>query len=531
MQISLENGLSNFICDYCHNLVLQFYDYFAMVNANQDDLLRMTVTVLKEEVFALPIDCVKEQLEFEAQEMKLDVDDDDARWLEYDEPMNGSVEESLKISKSTKRTKVSGKTRSKPAKTIKISQVSLSKEELEKLNYFELNKLPQSYTCSYLCPFCPKVSLNNDTIKFKTKTQVKVHIMKNHFSNLKQKERLDKAQTESRNLYPHCDICQKAIRKSKLNHVIEDHKFIHYDIKPYKCDLCCFSAHTRDGLRRHILKHEERVKCLSCFYCNMKFLTKDLRQDHIREKHQNKIITCDLCGMKLPSKRMTKIHFREHISQRLTLECERCLGGVRFPDERILALHRKRHERQDKTKKPLSCHLCEQKFNSNVMFKRHLRYHVEGKITACHICGKSVQMSTHALIHMKEPKTYKCEKCGEEFPGQYVLTRHIKKIHNPNILSCYLCGKMIPEYYMQRHLNTCNAGELRCTHCPMTFTKESARQLHNNKFHTGFKCKRCNMIFDNRTQMDFHQRYDENHVKTKSKKKVDQKKKGNVMNK
>lgn len=348
--------------------------------------------------------------------------------------------------------------------------------------------------------------------------------MKAHHSNLQYKQRLIKAQTVSKNMEPQCDICHKTLPDSKH----QDHKFIHYNIKPYNCDLCHFSAHTKEILKRHVLKHKsQRTK--RCFYCSRDFPSEHLRNEHIRATHSDKMLICDFCGEKLLGKLDAKKHFRKHQSNVLPFECERCPGGVRFPNKQVLTLHHQQHEREDKTNKQFACRLCERKLTSESAFKKHLRYHERDLIIACHICGKSVagneqrKIYNHLFAHQRKKKReemMKCDLCQEEFIGKNKLERHMRNIHNPNNQSCYRCGKMIPEYFMSRHLKFCSAGELRCQHCPMTFTKESARQLHNNKVHTGFKCKRCNIIFENRAEMDWHQRYDEYHLRTKSKKNV-----------
>ncbi|XP_063708694.1 zinc finger protein 761-like [Culicoides brevitarsis] len=500
VQISPENGFSNMICDFCYNTVEQFYGFYELVNTNQEALMSVEIHEMKEEIFAVPIEAPVD--------VKIHEDLDERGWFDKVEAplIEPPLEEIRKIAEKSKK------------KVAKDKKPKVVVEALENLDYFELIKLPPSYTCSFVCPLCPKRS----TERFGTKQELQSHIMEKH------KNRSSEAKLED--LHVQCDICNKPVKKFHQN---PDHKYFHYGIKPYKCDLCDFESHTRSTLRGHMRQlHSTLAKHIVCFYCRIEFGSTFARNEHVLKAHPDQLMTCDFCGEKLLGRYWAKLHFTKHIDEKLTIECERCPGGVRFHSEKVLQLHRKQHLREDKTRKRFACNLCERKFNSEAAFERHLRYHAKGHMVACHICGKTVQtnsylqMKSHARTHKKvEVQEFKCEKCDEVFQSRYKLTRHGNVVHNLNQVTCHLCGKVFAEQDLKRHLVYCNAGELKCRHCPMTFTKESARQLHNNKFHTGFKCRRCNIVFENRTQMDAHQRYDEYHVSTKSKKNIVKKEK------
>lgn len=502
--------MSNLVCDYCHNLILQFYGYFETVNANQNELLKMMVTVQEEEVFAIPIECVLEKTEVDKEIIKAENagghSDDDTGWFD-----NDGLLDSTEIKSSEPPIKLA-----EIKKSSKKKEIVFSKEELLNMNYCELKNLPLNFTCSYLCPLCP-----DTTQRFRIRSLVRPHIIKKHLAHLNCKIRSKEAQSLVENLDAVCDICNKSLPSNKITQYHNEHKFIHYDIKPYKCELCTFSADSKNTIRRHIQRHEARIKRYGCFYCKKNFASGGIRNSHIREKHSHKMIKCDLCNEMMVDKRTAKIHFMEHQTNSLMLECERCPGGIKFPDEQVLALHKTQHERADQMKKPLACHLCERSFMSEKLYKAHLEYHVEGVLSACHICGKTVvldtrrKMSHHAKTHMKKPEILKCGECGEEFSKRMMLARHISKIHNRREQSCYRCGKMIAAYLMKRHLNNCSFGEIRCAHCPMIFVKESARMKHTSMVHLGYKCKRCNIPFENSSQLEFHRRYDQNHGKAK----------------
>lgn len=483
-QISSENGLPNLVCDYCHNLILQFYGYFETVNANQDELMTMMVNVEKEKIFAVPIVKLEQKPDSFSLGNNTNVhsDDDDRGWFDHDELMNSPVEEHGEQPSSPEILELP----QRPYQRREVLKVEYSKEELSKLNYFELKNLPINFAYSYLCPLCP------ETNRFRIRTDLTSHILKTHDTHLPKSERVIKAQTEARNVEPQCDVCYKIISKSKHNLIYQDHKFVHYGINPYKCELCKFTAPRKDIIRQHIMKHKAQMRRQGCYYCPRNFLSNDLRNKHIRERHLDKLISCDLCGETLLAKHLAEDHFREHQNNSLMLECERCIGGIRLPDERVLALHKKQHEREGKYRKGLACHLCERTFKSEHAFKAHLGYHADGKISACPVCGKSITIydrtvSSHALSHLKKkPKTLKCNICDSEFRDRNSLAHHFRSVHERKEQSCYKCGKMIAKYLMKTHLKRCTAGDIRCTHCPMIFAKESERTKHTNAFHIGY---------------------------------------------
>lgn len=495
-QISSKNGLSNLVCDYCYNLIQQFYEYFEKVNANQNELMKMVDPVVKEEVFAFPFE------ETSVVNMKIDEDDDETEWFDNEDPINSPSSKSLEpkiIISSSKTIK----------KAKKTPQIKLSKKDVSALNFFELNKLPFNFTCSYRCSLCPPALPKNEPNKFKTKPLLKTHILSTHSMDQEQ------AKSHLKNLHPQCDICNKSIK------VRQDHKFVHYNIKPYKCALCNHSAHTKEILRCHLLKHENQVRKQGCFYCPKDFPSSFLRNQHISESHPNNIITCDLCGEILYGKKFAKVHFREHRNRSMLFECERCVGGVRFPNKEVLALHRNQHKREDQSRKKLACSFCERKFNNGNALQVHLRLHANGRIIPCDICGKSVgsdlnqKIKEHIKTHLVKQKSHKCDICEANFPSRQFLFHHHRKMHDPKEQSCYRCGKMLPEYFMKLHLFYCKGDvDIRCFHCPMLFKKESERLSHTQLFHLGFNCRRCNMQFQNKSQLKKHQKRDETHLRT-----------------
>lgn len=519
-QISPENDLPNLVCDYCHNLVLQFYGYFETVNANQDELRKVAANVQKEEVFAVPLEQATDMCPLE---MEVDSEEDDV-------PLDSLVEvpkspevvepppippESLELPDRPSETFIT--------KTDQNLTKVYTKQQLLTLSYTELTNLPLNFTCSLLCPLCPEPN------KFQVKSLVQKHIFMVHMKDASPSQKLRKTALYTRSLESQCNLCHsRSLKEGRQGY--QDHKFVHYNIKPYKCAICPFVIHTKQNLRHHIGRHVDRVKRRGCLYCTRNFSSEFYRNQHIRQSHLEKLVECLLCGQKLIGSKVAKDHLRKHEEEEktLTIECNRCMGGIRFPDVRVLKMHKNQHAREDKSRKKLACHLCERKFHKENALKVHLEYHRAGKISACLICGKSEtnftnrKLSKHAQDHLRQKFTYKCDKCDLEFRNRVYLVNHKRSVHERNDQTCDRCGKLVVGYMMKRHLQQCKAGDLPCTHCSKVFKKESERRKHNREVHVGIRCFRCNKQFERISLLALHQKYDPEH--NKGKKTVNRKK-------
>ncbi|XP_063709959.1 zinc finger protein 235-like [Culicoides brevitarsis] len=486
--ISPENGLSTIICEYCHNTVQQFLGFYENVNANQDELMKMLPDLPKEEIFAEPIVCVDEKIEQKC--LKFDVGDDENLFF------------------NAKKATDEGRTVKNPKNKISPT-LPYTKSELQNMNYFQIINLPPSFKTCFKCSLCQELCKNF--------SELQKHITQKHFGHLTVNKRQKEANPYLKNLQNYCNICGKLIPWTEACEKYYEHSYLHYGIQPFKCDICGFSTNEKSLVRQHMVqKHLSKIKQLGCLICKLDFDSTALRNDHMQESHPESLLPCQKCNTKFVDLQTLKMHQKQ--CESFQIECVRCPGGIRFPDERILGLHMQQHEFQDKYKKSFACHLCERGFESSNVFKTHLRLHEENALTPCEICGKTVNMTEgrklpkHMESHMKEkPEFYKCDFCGEEFGKKQQLARHINKIHNRREESCYKCGQMIVMYLMSRHLKHCHAGDLKCKHCPEIFKKQSERIKHTRLVHLGYKCKRCNIQFQNKSQLEAHQRHDEYH--------------------
>lgn len=147
-----------------------------------------------------------------------------------------------------------------------------------------------------------------------------------------------------------------------------------YDLKTYKCDICC---ETFTNKSQHI---EHSLKCnVRCNYCHQPFKVNTLRLIH--EK------MCKMCPKEtaiLGSQE--KVIITEH------LPC----NALKKPREL-----KREHIWKDKNGF-VSCNICNAKFTTLVeLFEHDKNNHLTPNAYACHLCDKKFDLETTAIQHLK----------------------------------------------------------------------------------------------------------------------------------
>jgi uncharacterized Zn-finger protein len=141
-----------------------------------------------------------------------------------------------------------------------------------------------------------KISSNNN---FGLKSTLKIHIQRVHENNKPFKcdlcdysaschqDLIRHIECVHENLKQHkCTICQKNFcLKSTLKIHIQR---VHENKKPFKCDLCDYSALTHAEARRHIECVHENLKQHQCTICQKSLSRKSTLKMHIERVHENK---------------------------------------------------------------------------------------------------------------------------------------------------------------------------------------------------------------------------------------------------
>ncbi|CAG9136590.1 unnamed protein product [Plutella xylostella] len=111
------------------------------------------------------------------------------------------------------------------------------------------------------------------------------------------------------NIFPFkCDVCPY---KGRTKYLLTVHKRSHLAIKPYKCTLCPKTAISATNLKRHMegahnVLYSRRIKCL---HCEKVFKNKTYLKRHVVAVHENLGNTeCEIC-----TKVMRKTHMRKHL--------------------------------------------------------------------------------------------------------------------------------------------------------------------------------------------------------------------------
>ena len=89
-----------------------------------------------------------------------------------------------------------------------------------------------------------------------------------------------------------CEICGY---RANRNSLMQRHKHLKHDTRPYKCDKCNYATFQKSGLKRHINVRHENIwlMCEDCDYLpESKWqLTRHMRKEHHKIKRGQKYVT------------------------------------------------------------------------------------------------------------------------------------------------------------------------------------------------------------------------------------------------
>lgn len=224
-----------------------------------------------------------------------------------------------------------------------------------------------------------------------------------------------------------CDICFKTLNVYSL----KDHKRIHANEKPFKCNVCDKSFRIKTHMKLHMKIHTQKKPKYKCSFCHCKFRTESYLKVHERH-HREGRPTCQFCKMEFPSnaaalRHIRTVHFfllrkREKLTGELnelfqgyrTFECYKCNFSHNFME---VKKHMEKCQADDNC---VQCPKCVRKFRSKPSYHNHLKVHVTNK-----------ENKPNPMMVSQIRRKFECHICRYFTDGlcYRTLKQHLKEMH------------------------------------------------------------------------------------------------------
>ncbi|XP_073987182.1 uncharacterized protein isoform X2 [Rhodnius prolixus] len=232
-----------------------------------------------------------------------------------------------------------------------------------------------------------------------------------------------------------CGLGGCALRFSVLSN-LEYHKKCHYRTK-WRCPECHISCTSWNTVSSHLWReHGIDIELYSCDHCNYKTnsLTRLLNL-HRRIHSEERPFLCDVCGKGFKTTKQLRNHKSWHklkeknkteIAEKL-VKCISCGRG--FTCARLMRLH---VQVVHKRLKPYSCYVCGHSAANKSSLRSHLSMHTGLRPYSCDECDYSTRdhnnLRRHKMRH-SGIKRYKCPLCSYSSIQATTYKTHILKKH------------------------------------------------------------------------------------------------------
>ncbi|CAH0599035.1 unnamed protein product [Chrysodeixis includens] len=272
-----------------------------------------------------------------------------------------------------------------------------------------------------------------------------------------------------------CEHCGKGFKRPQyLKRHVEQH---HTKPLRLECAVCLRVFHERGWYRTHIRSHNEEIRAMTvkvpatCSICSREFKTKEGLKRHLLT-HDNEDVACELCGEKCKNRNTLAQHYLKVHNEKYEGAPEQtCPQCMRVCATRVILKRHMKRMHSDRTKK-YQCDHCQRLYLTKAEVRSHIAWsHLAGAARGGHACAcgrvfrsPSLLRDHRARAHapVPPPRTHACDICNKAFANKQVMNRH-RKGHSNEMYPCNECGLLfktqpyVKVHYQIKHLNMTRA--------------------------------------------------------------------------
>ncbi|KAG8225620.1 hypothetical protein J437_LFUL004191 [Ladona fulva] len=185
-----------------------------------------------------------------------------------------------------------------------------------------------------------------------------------------------------------------------------------------KCSVCGLRFNKLSELSKHQMTHRDEMP-YECAVCKKRFREKGKMNKH-QQVHERIKFECEQCGMKFLEEATLTKHQMMHKGKK-TYPCTEC--GKVFTKQ----CHLNTHQMMHRGERPFECRQCGKHFREKSKLNKHELIHTGERAFACEECGKrftyKYNLDAHKVVHLEE-KPFGCVQCGKRFAFKKYLIRH-----------------------------------------------------------------------------------------------------------
>ncbi|XP_071792241.1 uncharacterized protein [Asterias amurensis] len=211
----------------------------------------------------------------------------------------------------------------------------------------------------------------------------------------------------------------------------------------YLCEGCGIKFVHKATYDRHLLELRGQASEHECPKCKTKFSYLCKLKQHVAAKHpeltpsvtRERPVICHICGVKLQTNVSMNKHMRIHDGDK-PFQCKYCPKAFRWHTGLEY------HERIHTGERPYQCPNCPKGFTNPSDMARHQTVHTGKKPHLCHQCGKGFTQSGTLHTHIRNKHTPESGQVSNK------TSKKVTKSRTSDIHVCHLCGRYFFNLYL-----------------------------------------------------------------------------------